>query len=119
MRWLTIIFLPMLVISTGCRKDEISRFSEEEEGSNASDYLNVTSGVSDRVVSAVVNESPAQPVIIVPPRVIITPRIESLTTTCGNGEIEAGEECDDGNNADFDGCSAVCLDECGEDVVDA
>jgi len=30
---------------------------------------------------------------------------------CGNGEIELGEECDDGNVADGDGCSATCLDE--------
>jgi len=28
--------------------------------------------------------------------------------TCGNGAIEAGEECDDGNTDDGDGCSATC-----------
>ncbi|MEE8472422.1 MAG: hypothetical protein V3S82_04560 [Dehalococcoidia bacterium] len=27
---------------------------------------------------------------------------------CGNGVIDAGEACDDGNNVDDDGCSAVC-----------
>ncbi len=27
---------------------------------------------------------------------------------CGNGILEEGEECDDGNNLDGDGCSAVC-----------
>ncbi|RJQ15955.1 hypothetical protein C4573_06180 [Candidatus Woesearchaeota archaeon] len=28
---------------------------------------------------------------------------------CGNDEVEPGEECDDGNNANGDGCSAICL----------
>jgi cysteine-rich repeat protein len=27
---------------------------------------------------------------------------------CGNGKIEAGEECDDGNKIDNDGCSSTC-----------
>ncbi len=27
---------------------------------------------------------------------------------CGDGIVQAGEECDDGNNIDGDGCSAVC-----------
>lgn len=28
--------------------------------------------------------------------------------TCGNGILDAGEECDDGNVVDGDGCSATC-----------
>lgn len=28
---------------------------------------------------------------------------------CGNGAVEAGEECDDGNAIDQDGCSAACV----------
>ncbi|MFK7997956.1 MAG: DUF4215 domain-containing protein [Polyangiales bacterium] len=28
--------------------------------------------------------------------------------TCGNGSIETGEECDDGNSVRFDGCSTSC-----------
>lgn len=28
--------------------------------------------------------------------------------TCGNGVVEAGEECDDGNTIDGDGCDAIC-----------
>jgi cysteine-rich repeat protein len=31
---------------------------------------------------------------------------------CGNGVVEAGEECDDGNSVSNDGCSAACVDEC-------
>jgi cysteine-rich repeat protein len=32
---------------------------------------------------------------------------------CGNGAVEAGEECDDGNLFDGDGCSATCTAETG------
>lgn len=32
-------------------------------------------------------------------------------SVCGNSLIETGEECDDGNTLDGDGCSAVCADE--------
>jgi len=28
---------------------------------------------------------------------------------CGNGKLDAGEDCDDGNTAKGDGCSSVCL----------
>jgi cysteine-rich repeat protein len=39
---------------------------------------------------------------------------------CGNGISNAGEECDDGNNVDGDGCSARCLKEfCGDGVRQA
>jgi cysteine-rich repeat protein len=31
-----------------------------------------------------------------------------LPAVCGNGALEAGEECDDGNLVDGDGCSASC-----------
>jgi cysteine-rich repeat protein len=42
------------------------------------------------------------------------------TDTCGNGHVDSGEVCDDGNTEDGDGCSAVCdSDEtCGNNVVD-
>ncbi|HIA01289.1 MAG TPA: hypothetical protein EYN66_05180, partial [Myxococcales bacterium] len=30
---------------------------------------------------------------------------------CGNGNIEGGEQCDDGNDDDGDGCSATCINE--------
>ncbi len=32
---------------------------------------------------------------------------------CGDGTVTAPEECDDGNTASFDGCSAACTDEIG------
>ncbi len=31
------------------------------------------------------------------------------TRTCGNGVVGSGEECDDGNDDDGDGCSSACL----------
>jgi cysteine-rich repeat protein len=39
---------------------------------------------------------------------------------CGDGVIEGSEECDDGNNASGDGCSATCQLEvgCGNGIVD-
>ena len=34
---------------------------------------------------------------------------QSLAGSCGNGVLNKGEECDDGNQADGDGCSSKCL----------
>jgi len=37
---------------------------------------------------------------------------------CGDGNLDAGEECDDGNDVGGDGCSADCREEyCGDGVV--
>lgn len=40
---------------------------------------------------------------------------------CGDGALDPGEECDDGNLVDGDGCSSVCTIEplCGNGVLDA
>ncbi len=43
------------------------------------------------------------------------------TSICGNNAVEAGEECDDGNNLDGDNCSSICLKEsaiCGDNVCE-
>ena len=42
---------------------------------------------------------------------------------CGNGELDAGEGCDDGNNVDGDGCAKGCVDEdgaptCGNAIIE-
>lgn len=43
----------------------------------------------------------------------------SCDVECGNGELEPGEECDDGDLDDLDGCSAECLEEiCGNQRID-
>ena len=40
-------------------------------------------------------------------------------SVCGNGVLDPGEECDDGNNTTGDGCSADCQDEkCGDGDID-
>ncbi len=39
--------------------------------------------------------------------------------TCGDGVVNDGEECDDGNNVACDGCSATCTQEtCGNGIVE-
>jgi cysteine-rich repeat protein len=44
----------------------------------------------------------------------------TLGAVCGNGMVESGEECDDGNNANGDCCSASCLYEAsGSSCADA
>ena len=44
----------------------------------------------------------------IPTIILVEPRL------CGNGHLDPGEECDDGNAAPLDGCSAVCQIECFE-----
>ncbi|MFQ5353171.1 MAG: hypothetical protein ACE5D3_08885, partial [Candidatus Binatia bacterium] len=38
--------------------------------------------------------------------------------SCGNERVDAGEECDDGNLIDGDGCSRTCEFECGDAVLE-
>ncbi len=41
-----------------------------------------------------------------------------VSTDCGNGLVEIGEQCDDANDVDGDGCSTSCRDEyCGDAVI--
>jgi cysteine-rich repeat protein len=48
---------------------------------------------------------------------------EALGPYCGDGTQDSGEECDDGNNIDGDGCSATCTLEvapyCGDGTLDS
>lgn len=41
-----------------------------------------------------------------------------ILVTCGNGRIDPGEACDDGNNRSGDGCPADCSAPCGDGVRD-
>ena len=45
---------------------------------------------------------------------------ECVLPTCGDGELDAGEACDDGNGDDGDGCSSACASEyeCGDGSTD-
>ena len=40
-------------------------------------------------------------------------RTSCLASSCGDGVLDGGEECDDGNLASCDGCSATCVVEAG------
>jgi len=41
------------------------------------------------------------------------PAVRLATVVCANGRVDAGEECDDGNFANGDGCDRACQRECG------
>jgi cysteine-rich repeat protein len=46
--------------------------------------------------------------------------IDFVPPVCGDGILNAGEQCDDGNNIDGDGCQAGCqLPVCGDGILDA
>ena len=40
-----------------------------------------------------------------------SPVVPEDPVTCGNGLLDPGEECDDGNTSGGDGCAADCTDE--------
>lgn len=45
--------------------------------------------------------------------------LPACQSMCGNGRVEPGEECDDGNTSNGDGCDANCtLPRCGNGIVD-
>ena len=37
--------------------------------------------------------------------------LDGATIVCGDSVLDSGEECDDGNTSDFDGCTATCENE--------
>lgn len=44
----------------------------------------------------------------------------SGSTACGNGRLDSGEQCDDGNTVDTDACTAQCRDaRCGDGAIRA
>jgi len=57
-------------------------------------------------------------------KILASPSTGIDVPDCGNGVVEPGEQCDDGNTASGDGCSATCQIEniptsCGNGVVDS
>src|SRR5262249_31303397 len=41
------------------------------------------------------------------------------TAVCGNGKVEVGEQCDDGNQVACDGCAPTCrLERCGDGIAE-
>lgn len=44
----------------------------------------------------------------------------TASTACGNGRLDSGEQCDDGNSVDTDACTAQCRDaRCGDGAIHA
>ena len=39
----------------------------------------------------------------------MTTQTKVVTIVCGNGIVQTGEQCDDGNLINGDGCSSVCM----------
>lgn len=74
------------------------------------DYEVVGVGVGD--IQMVVKVEPkSEATILINKGKPVPPPPPPPTTACGNGKLEDGEKCDDGNVADGDGCSSKCLSE--------
>src|SRR4029079_13177936 len=58
-------------------------------------------------------------VIVQSDRTLTSAASEDATTRCGNGRMDLGESCDDGNTVSGDGCDSTCQleDECGDQLV--
>jgi len=73
--------------------------------------------VGQRVVTA--NEFGSEHMAALKPSTICVPARRAAPPTCGDGFVDPGEQCDDGNTVSGDGCSASCkLEACGNGVVD-
>jgi len=50
---------------------------------------------------------------------LTTSSCTDIPKICGNGKVESGEECDDGNTIDGDGCSSTCTNEGALKCIDS
>ncbi|MDP3734415.1 MAG: DUF4215 domain-containing protein, partial [Nanoarchaeota archaeon] len=79
-------------------------------GTYASRYT--TASAYDQAQSAQAISSGGALTVTIPASGVITIyQTTSSAAVCGNGMVEMGEQCDDGNTANNDGCSSVCLNE--------
>jgi cysteine-rich repeat protein len=101
-----------------------------EDGTNeldASGQMTLAGSVRAGLSNLIQYRDPTRPPLLTG-ATITPPTTPVLVTTlpacvagsiCGNGVLEPGEQCDDGNTAPCDGCSATCQHEtCGNGVVD-
>jgi cysteine-rich repeat protein len=88
-----------------------AEISGQTDGEIGSDIViqNIPEGSSPRIEanpSTEVDNRPAE-------RALPVERAQPLPPRCGDGVRDAGEDCDDGNTANDDGCSAACHVESG------
>ncbi|MSP26029.1 MAG: DUF4215 domain-containing protein, partial [Myxococcales bacterium] len=58
------------------------------------------------------------PVVVVACSLVTAPAEPDPPLLCGDGVVEAAEQCDDGNTVDTDACRTACVAaECGDGVV--
>ena len=55
----------------------------------------------------------ASPLVLVAVSTLTLLAAKPALAACGNGVLDPGEACDDGNTASGDGCSATCTIESG------
>jgi cysteine-rich repeat protein len=65
------------------------------------------------------NHFGSEQLVVVKPYLLCVPSARRAPPRCGDGFVDPGEFCDDGNLVDGDGCSAVCtLESCGNGTVE-
>jgi cysteine-rich repeat protein len=116
---------------TGCQITVASGAKIESIGSPASNLLQAsgammiagtvtaTSGGTNRfewLTSQPTISGTVNPPATIAQNLTLTP---CRVAACGNGTVDPGEECDDGNNVSCDGCSLDCkIERCGNGRVD-
>ena len=97
--------LPDGVLDSG-QESLILRFAHEDAGARVQVWVEGLSG--GEVVAIGQGDVTLERKTLVPLPVTVT-----STAGCGDGEVVAPEQCDDGNDADGDGCSQSCRVETG------
>src|SRR6266404_5783716 len=66
------------------------------------------------------NDLATEQLDVVKPHLLCVPSTRTAAPRCGDGFLDPGEQCDDGNTTSGDGCSANCtLESCGNGIVDS
>lgn len=91
------VLIPLLAVFAGCSDPAANTGSTADATSGSTAIASGSTGTTDEPTTGSTGEPGFDP----PPPV------------CGDGYLEADEECDDGNVADGDGCSAGCTILCG------
>jgi cysteine-rich repeat protein len=89
----------------------VSAYSPSEERTHG--FVHSESKTDNFKVRADVTPPPETPPDAMPPPDDMPPPPDDMppgdAPCCGDGHVDAGEQCDDGNTSDGDGCSATCV----------